>query len=269
MRNSDYKVGIIVVNYNGFEYSSDCIDSLLKSDYKLFEIIFVDNGSKDGSAEMIRNRFKDTINCVFLSENKGVTGGNNAGIDFAVKRGCDYALFLNNDTVVEHDFLTKMMLTSRECGQALVAPKIVCDFDRRRIDHWVGKDYDWWRSRPQGHKVYPFDNEEFSFRADIKVASTCCLLVPISVINRIGMMDENYFMYLDDADFTIRASRAGYRIIYEPEAMIYHKCNKTTGGKQPSYFEYYLLTRNVFYFYRKLCKNNSAKAYFFSRIIIF
>jgi len=261
------KVGIVIVNYNGFEYSKDCIDSLGHVGYRNFLTIFVDNGSTDGSGDMIRSLYKDTIQIVSLPVNLGVTGGNNAGIDYALKNGCDYVLFLNNDTIVEPYFLARIIETSLINGVTLVVPKIVCHLDPSRLDHWIGEEYDWWIGRPKGHRTYPLDQPQLNIRSEIKVASTCCLLVPIKVIQSIGGMDENYFMYFDDADFTIRAVNAGYRIMYEPEAIIYHKCNMTTSNKQPSFFEYYLINRNIFYFYRKLCGHYVPKIYFLSQSI--
>ena len=258
-----FHVGIVVVNYNGLEYSCACIDSLLSMNGTTHDIILVDNGSTDGSGEVIFRRYGDGIVYVSLSENGGVTRGNNAGIVQAKQLGCDYVLFLNNDTEVEPDFLDVMLKASIRDGLCLVVPKIVCAFDRARLDHWIGIEYDWWRSKPQDHKLYPVDVPEYDVGRQIKVASTCCLLVPIGVFAAIGGMDEQYFMYYDDADFTIRASRAGYRIMYEPKARIYHKGSGST-TQQASFFQYYLLTRNVFYFYRKLCPDPLAKIYFLS-----
>ena len=262
------KILIVVVNYNGFEYTCECVESLLKLSVENFYIYVVDNGSTDNSGKMIKDLYSQKIGFKSLPENLGVTGGNNAGIDYAIDNQYDYILFLNNDTTVETDFLDVLMRTSQESDNALVVPKIVCFYDRDRLDHWIGSDFNWWTGRPSDHTVYPYDQPMLNVKCDIRVASTCCLLVPSELINDIGKMDPNYFMYYDDADFTIRASRAGYRMIYEPQAIIYHKCNMTTRNKQPSYFEFYLVNRNFFYFYNKLCENISVKYLFMLKRII-
>jgi len=261
-------VGIVVVNYNGLECSCACIDSLLRMPDGQHSIILVDNGSGDGSGQKIREHYGDRIIYVGLSENGGVTRGNNAGIARAQQLGCTHVLFLNNDTEVEPDFLVIMLETSLKAGHALVVPKIVCAFDRARIDHWIGVDFDWWHGKPSGHRLYPLDGPEYDVPLRVKVASTCCLLVPLAVVEDVGAMDENYFMYYDDADFTLRASGAGHEIMYAPKARIYHKGAVTSSSQQPSLFQYYLISRNVFYFYRKLCPNAAAKMYYLTRVFI-
>ena len=259
MNNIYSSVGIVVVNYNGLDISKECIDSLLSIDYPNYTIIFVDNGSKDGSGRKISELFKDKIVYIPLPVNLGVTGGNNAGINYSTANNLDYVLFLNNDTVVEKDFLEKLVNVSINNENALAVPKIICYFDKKRLDQLVGKEFDWWTTRPIDYKYYPIDAPEYNIRADIKVASTCCLLVPIAVFKHIGIMDEKYFMYFDDADFTLRASKMGHRIIYEPASSIYHKCNITTSKQHSTYFQYYLMFRNIFYFYNKLCDKPVAK----------
>ena len=253
------KVAVVMVNYNGFEYSRECIDSIRRLDYPDYAIVFVDNGSSDGSGEAIHDLYRDKIVYLPLAENLGVTGGNNAGIEYALTHHCDYVLFLNNDTLVDSHFLDRLVQTSQASGEALVVPKIVCYFDQQRLDHWLGSDFNWWTGMPQGYQRYPYDAPLLNSRSEIKVASTCCLLAPVSVLRTVGGMDENYFMYYDDADFTLRATRAGYRLLYEPESVIYHKCNMTTRTMQPAYFEFYLINRNFFYFYNKLCNRPLIK----------
>jgi len=248
------RVAIIVVNYNGFDHSLECVESLLLLDYPNYSIIFVDNGSTDKSGDAINAHYCDKITYLSTSINGGVTKGNNAGIEHALTNNFEYVLFLNNDTLVYKNFLSTMIRKHEDEG-TLVVPKIICHYDTERLDHFIGTQFNWFSAQPTNYTPYPLDSPALNVSMDVAVASTCCLLVPLNVIRIIGGMDENYFMYYDDSDFTIRARRAGFRIIYEPESIIYHKCNMTTKYKQPSLFEYYLVYRNVFYFYKKLCKN--------------
>ena len=106
------RVGIVVVNYNGLECSCACIDSLLRLPRGQADIIFIDNGSSDGSGAAVQARYGERIVYVALPKNGGVTCGNNAGIARAQRLGCDYVLFLNNDTEVEPDFLSRMLVVS-------------------------------------------------------------------------------------------------------------------------------------------------------------
>ena len=259
-------VCIVVVYYNGFEISRDCIESLLDLDYPSSRIVFVDNGSPDGSGNAIYDLYKERIIYLPLPKNLGVTGGNNVGIDYATQHGFEYVLFINNDTVVDASFLSKLIKTAIEYN-ALVVPKIICFYDQSRLDHFIGTEINWWTSQPLDYTPYPLDRPELNLKHEIKVASTCCLLVPTRVFADIGNMDEAYFMYQDDSDFTLRATRAGYRMLYEPEAKIFHKCNSTTRNKQPSYFEFYLQNRNLIYFYKKLCDKPVIKYLFCIKLL--
>jgi GT2 family glycosyltransferase len=261
-------VAIVIVNYNGFEFTSACIDSLLHIDYRNSRIILVDNGSNDSSGEMLAKKYEGRIVPILLAVNGGFTGGYNAGIEYAVNNTSDYVLLLNNDTEVHASFLTNLINASLAEGQALVVPKIVCYFDQSRLDHWVGPDINWWTTRPVGYRCYPKDSQQLNEKQRIGVASGCCLLVPVPVIKEIGRLDEGYFMYYEDADFTLRACRAGYVMIYEPAAVILHKCNKSTSTKQPSFFEYYFVNRNVFYFYNKFCPKPVVKYIVFGKIFV-
>jgi GT2 family glycosyltransferase len=259
------RVAIVIVNYNGFEYTRECLDSIEKLTYPDYVILLVDNGSADGSGEALRTRYQDRIVYVPLAKNLGVTGGNNAGIRYALTHACDYVLFLNNDTLVEADLLDKLVQASQANDDAMVVPKIICYYDQKRLDHWIGSAFNWRTGRPDGFRLYPYDEPALNVSGDIAVASTCCLLAPIAVVRSVGGMDENYFMYYDDADFTLRVARAGYRLRYEAGAIIYHKCNLTTSQQQPAYFEYYLIGRNFFYFYNKLCDRPALKYFFLIR----
>ena len=205
-------VGIIVVNYKGFNITSDCIDSLLKIDYPRYTIICIDNGSGDGSGDRLGSKYQDRIKMVQLSENLGVTGGNNRGIEYAKNHNLDYVMFLNNDAIVENSFLKTMMQTSIENKGSMVVPKIICYFDKTRLDHWMGIDFNWWKGVPKDFIAYRKDEPKLNIKSEVRVSTTCCLLVPMKVIQNIGEMDENYFIYYDDADFTIRATNAGFKI---------------------------------------------------------
>ncbi len=259
-------VGIIIINYKGFEITSECIDSLLAIDYLNYTIVCVDNGSGDGSDDRLRSKYQDKIELIQLLENKGVTGGNNRGIEYAKEHNLDYVLFLNNDTIVDKGFLKIMMQASSENNEAIIVPKILLYFDKTKLDNWIGSDFNWWKGIPKGYIEHRKDVPELNIKREIRVSSTCCLLVPMKVIEDVGMMDENYFIYYDDVDFTIRATNAGHKIIYEPSAQIYHRSKITISQKLPSYFGYFINNRNAVYFYNKLCENQVVKYIFFVRL---
>lgn len=267
----NFNVAIVVVNYNGYDLTVECLDSIFRSSFTNYSIALVDNGSTDSSGFRLKEKYlhNEKVHFISSSDNLGVTGGNNLGIDYALDRGCSHILFLNNDTIVSEDLVASLVINASGKDKSLSVPKIICYYDRERLDHWIGAGYNWWRSYPKGFSVYPKDSRVHNIaRNDITVASTCCLMIPVELIRDIGKMDEAYFMYYDDADFTLRASNAGYRIHYIPQTYIYHKCNMTTRNKQVAFFEFYLGNRNSIYMYRKLCKNSFAKRVFYSKWLI-
>lgn len=260
-------VAIVLVNYNGFEFTKECIESLFAIDYLNYQIVLINNGSTDQSGSLLNSYFNNRIVYIDKFENKGVTAGNNGGIEYALNNQFDYVLLLNNDTLVSPNFLTCMVETSCNNSNSMVVPKIRLYYDQTRLDFWNGTGFNWWSSTVKGFRYFPFDGPEYNTSYEIKLTSTCCLLVPTKIFRTIGVMDEKYFMYFDDADFTIRATRSGFKIIYEPSSIILHKGGMSSKVNKASYFQFYLMKRNIFLFYSKLCPSNIAKYYSYGKFI--
>ena len=136
-------VGIVLVNYNGMRFVPECLELLAAIDYLNARIVLVDNASTDGSPEWIATHHPQ-VALIRLPNNRGVTGGNNAGIDWCLVRDCDYVLLLNNDTVVEPDFLTRLLAVAMP--RTLVTPKILFYDDRKILNNHFGV-FDFWRGR--------------------------------------------------------------------------------------------------------------------------
>ena len=126
----DPKVGVVIVNYNGLDYTVDCLKSLMRSTWKNMDIIVVDNGSSDGSPEKLKALFGDSVFVVSNETNLAFAGGNNLGITLALEHHCTYALWLNNDTVVDSFLVDKMVKCSQMNGGAIVAPNFLSKMDR-------------------------------------------------------------------------------------------------------------------------------------------
>ena len=118
------KIAIILVNYNGKEYNEECIKSIFESSYKNLEVIVVDNDSKDGSPELLREQFGEKINLIMAGKNLGFSGANNIGIRKAIEDGCDYVVLLNNDTLIDKNLISNMLNASKEENDAVISPKI-------------------------------------------------------------------------------------------------------------------------------------------------
>lgn len=264
----DPKVGVVIVNYNGFDYTVNCLESLMRSTWKNMDIIVVDNGSSDGSPEKLKALFGDSVFVVSNETNLGFAGANNVGITLALERYCDYVLLLNNDTVVDNYLVVKMVTRSQMNGCAVVAPKIYY-YDQQNRIWYAGGEINWKKGIGVHHGLNSLDNEKFDIPKDIDFATGCCVLVPKRVFDTVGLMSEEYFLYFEDTDFSVRVKRAGFNIVYEPLARVWHKVSASTGRGESKASIYYG-DRNRLYFNKKFnecCKVQFGLYYVCSRAV--
>ena len=209
------KVFIIILNYNGLEVLKKCLTSVFKIDYPNFEIVVVDNNSSDGSLEMARANFSKAI-FIKNEENLGFAAGNNVGIKFALERAADFILMLNADVEVEKNFLTQLIDTVAENEKIGIASPVIFDGETREI--WFsGGHINWWRLKTIHEKN--IQTEKFFPSPFI---TGCAMLVKVAVFQRIGLLDEDFFLYWEDADFSLRSKRAGFQNVVVSTSWIYH-----------------------------------------------
>lgn len=225
----DPLVFIILVNWNGKDDTLECLASLHQQTYPNRRILVVDNGSTDGSVEAIRAQYPE-VTILALSENRRFAGGNNIGIRRALEAGAEYVLLLNNDTTADRNMLRVLVGTMRSRPDAgMVAPKIYY-YAAPRILWYAGGAMSFWTGTMRHVGIREEDRGQYDGLRETGYASGCCLLVAREVIGRIGLLDEAYFIYAEDADWSLRARRAGYRILFEPGAKIWHKISVSAGG---------------------------------------
>lgn len=251
-------VGIITVNYNSAGFIGEFIDSIQKLDYPNSRLIVVDAASSDGSREEIVRRLPDA-HLIACDENVGTARGNNMGIQYCREQGIDYALVLNNDTTHEADFMTTLMKTANE--RTMTVPRILYSKDRSLISTHAG-DFDWFLGLFRNTYNAKPDGPETQQRRDLQTASFCCILAPISVFDEIGPLDERFFMYYEETDFLRKALDKGYRLVYEPEAVIYHDESGSSGGGWMTPFKQYYASRNRMYLVRKHAQSRVRYALF-------
>lgn len=221
-------VAIILVNYNGYKDTVECVDSLRRIDYTNRKIIIVDNGSTDGSIDKLRLLEDEKIIIINANDNLGFSGGNNIGIQYAVNNGFRYVLLLNNDTVVEKEFLSELVNTSQENNDSVaVTSKILYEFDRKTI-WYAGGTFSEKTSRTSSRGIGEIDTGKYDNSEVVTFVSGCCMLLPTKVINQIGYMSEEYFLYSEDTDLCCKIRSYGYRLIYQPNSVIYHKVSAST-----------------------------------------
>lgn len=232
-------VAVVTVNYNGRPYIGDFLLSLRGVRYPSMQLYVVDCGSRDGSPEVVE-RLMPEATVIRLGDNLGFTGGNNAGVEQALRDGYPYVLFLNNDTVLDPNLIAALM--ARAAPRTLVVPRVELFGAGGLLDDTAG-DFDWrrgvWKSSLYGRPAPP----DFQEEREVEMASLCCLLAPASVFRHAGLLDERLFMYYEDFDWVRRARSAGYRIRYVPEAVVFHRKSASSGGGD-SPFKLYYATRN-------------------------
>lgn len=236
------KVAVILVNYNGRQYNMACIDSLLvqQGDFAL-RIIVVDNASKDGSMRLIQERYgTDTrIETVFLDDNYGFSYANNVGIRRAASWKADYFLLLNNDTEVEKDMLAQLLACAGRHPDSMIAPKI-CYSDHRDVIWSAGGAVSPVIRKVRHIGLYQKDTGQFEQEGQIAFATGCCLLLPGRVIEEAGYLDERFFLYYEDTEYSFRLQKKGIPIYYCPKARLYHKVGASSRGADSPLCAYYI-----------------------------
>lgn len=229
METQSPSVAIIIVNWNRRDDTLECLDSLSKLNYPNWRAILVDNGSTDGSAQAVRDAHPD-VKLIESPVNLRFAGGNNLGLQDVLQEGDDYCLLLNNDTTAEPDVIDHLIAAARlEESVGLVGPKILYH-DRPDVIWFAGGVLKpaWGYVRHFG--LRQVDDGRFDKRCQVSFLTGCCLLIHSEVIENVGLLDEDFYLYSEDADYCLRSMKAGYKLSYEPKARIYHKVSRSSGG---------------------------------------
>ncbi len=249
------RVAIILVNWNGNNETLACLASLKSlTTYHLSLItIVVDNGSTDDSVVSIRKKFPD-VSVVENGQNLGFAGGNNVGVRRALEWGADYIWLLNNDTVVDKNALESLVDAFKQDTVGVVGSKIYfapgCEYhkerygriDRGHVLWYAGGLIDWNNMYASHRGVDEVDKGQFDRTEETPFVTGCSMMVKKQVFEKIGLLDEKFFMYLEDLDFCLRAKQMGYILLYEPKSILWHKNagSSGVGGRLHQYF----MTRN-------------------------
>ena len=229
------KIATVIVSYRKGEQLSECISSLKKSKLNTAEntIIIIDN----------------------TKVNLGFAGGNNKGIQQALEQKADAILLLNDDTKVDTfaiERLADTLFSDSHIG--IVVPKIYfypryeyhkdryAGIDQGKVIWYAGGSIDWNNVVGIHRGVDEVDHGQYDRQEKVEFATGCCLLIRKEVFQKVGLLDEKYFLYLEDLDFNVRVKQAGYQIIYEPRAIIWHKNAQSSGSG--SELHDYFFTRN-------------------------
>lgn len=238
----------IILNWNQLDLTLDCLASLSECDYPNHTIILVDNGSSDGSPERIRAAYPQVV-VLPLPHNLGYSAGNNAGLNYALEHGADYLFLLNNDTLVSPDLITRLVTAAQaDPAVGMVGPTMFY-FEPSDVV-WGAKNYILWpqgRTLRQGMNQPAPSNLASEPPCEIDYIDSCAILVKRQVVEKIGLLNEDYFINYDDVDWNTRARAAGYKVIYLPAAHMWHKVSAAMGVASPR--TTYYMTRNGLLFF--------------------
>ena len=238
-------VYIVVLNWNGREDTLACLRSLEPVWNKRTKGIVVDNGSTDGTPDAVRAAFA-AVEVLEAGRNLGFTGGNNIGLRFALDRGADHVLLLNNDTVVDPGFLREMLtvaIVSEEIG--FVSPKI-CFLDPPDLLWFAGARFSTWTGygRVMGYREP--DRGQYDTVRTTDRPCGCAVLVSRRLCREAGLMDDRLFLYADEVEWMLRARKHGFKACYAPKAKVWHKVSASVGREShPDAFYYGV--RNTLY----------------------
>jgi GT2 family glycosyltransferase len=224
------RVAGIVLNYNGRDVTLQALASLEALDYPRFDLVVVDNGSSDGSAAAFRAAFP-RVEVLRTERNLGPAGGANLGIRWALERGYDYLLILNNDIEVDRAFLRELVAAAeREHAVGIVGPKALYHGERGRIWSAGGRlSFREAITRERGQRET--DRGQYDRDVEVDYVNGCAMLVKREVFERAGLWDPVYQLCVEDADFCVRAKRLGYKCLYAHRALLWHMVSSSTGGR--------------------------------------
>ncbi len=254
--NTDKKVAVIIINWKKYDFTLNCIDSVLKSSYKNFKIILIDNESQNSFPDEINKSEK--IQIIKNENNEGFSRANNQGIKYSIKNGFDYVLLLNNDTLIKNDLIYSLIQQSSTLNQKIIQP-LILNYDGTKIWNAGGKINNFFGTFETLKKGKSFKN----FKSDKNLTewfTGCCVLIKSEIFNHVGYFDERFFAYYEDVDYSIRLKKMGYSIALMTNSYLQHyesasskSINKSEGNLSP--YVHYLNIRNHILILKKHSKS--------------
>jgi len=247
------KLCTVILEYQNPQMTLETIESikaaLLPKNVSNF-IVVVDNSPvPDGSLKKALKKYRQ-VKLITTNQNTGFAAGNNRGIKYALRHQADYVLLINNDVEVDREFLKQLLAVKAD----LAVPKIYFakgyeyhrdryqPRERGKVIWYAGGRFDWSNVFTKHFGIDEVDRGQFEQQQEVEFANFCCVLIKKDVFSRIGLLDQNYFLYWEDADFSRRANLNGCKQVYVPQSRIWHKSSGSSGSG--SKLHDYYLTRN-------------------------
>jgi GT2 family glycosyltransferase len=239
-------IHIVVLTWNQCSDTVECLDSVFRMTYPNYRVIVVDNASEDDTASVVKTRFPRI--CYLTNEiNRGFAAAVNRGISYALEQHAAYVFLLNNDTIVDPALLDHLMSYSATDRVGALVPKIY--YYRQPNLIWsVGARLNKWTLDKHGDARDRLDHGEWETVIEREYVTACAILLSRPLLDQIGLLDERFFYYYDDADLSLRIHAAGFRILLVPQAKLWHKVAKASGGINTPYERYWMGRSSVLFF---------------------
>ena len=239
------KVAVIVVNWKKYDITSSCIESILNSTNSNFKIILVDNESDN---KKVKNfKYRNEIKIIQNKKNEGFSKANNIGIDYALKNNYDYTILINNDTIVEKNLIEVLLKTAQAKNFSVVQP-LILNYNGKEIWNAGGRINYFFGNFITRKKV---GNSLNSSHELTEWLTGCCCLFKTKIFKEIGKLDESFFAYYEDVDFSLRLKKHGYKIGFTSKTHVYHYesfssiSNNYKGGKLSPYIHYLNIRNHI------------------------
>lgn len=251
------KVVIATITFNSEKETHACLASLdkLHTNGVTVEVVVIDNGSKIPFT-LTENEKKKGIHLISTGENLGFTGGSNRGIQFGLSQKADYVMLINNDTIVHSELLHELLKPFGNSPKvAATVPKIYFAKGHEyhlekykkeelgKVFWYAGGFVDWNNVFMRHRGVDEVDQGQYDKEEFVTFGTGCCMLIAKEALEKVGEFDDAYFLYFEDGDLSQRLLRAGYHIVYNPKAIVWHITAVSAGGSGSLLHDYYL-TRN-------------------------
>jgi len=260
------KVFIIILHYGSTKDTEECLKSLEKLDYDNHKIIVVDNDPKN-NFQFPNSNFQ--IKYIKNKENLGFAGGNNIGIKYALEKKADYILLLNNDTIVDPSFLKKLIEAGESDKKIGILGPVIYKYSSTNPGqeiHFAGGKINWLFTKGK-HITNLCPKSQIINLKKTDYITGCCMLVKREVIEKIGLIPEEYFLYFEDVEWCLKARKKGFKCILVPTSKIWHKVSRNASEGSFSYIYYHtrngllLSKRNAPFFIKTLAYLNGFGTY--------
>ncbi len=254
------KIGLVTITYNSSKVIKPFLECVWKQTHNNLQLYIIDNTSFDGTMEILEKEQDERLCIIRNTSNFGVAKANNQGVKKAIEDGCDQVLIINNDVEFETNLIKKLLQVQKEKDCSLVTPKMMYYDNPKHI--WYGGS--WFIKRkgylPLHRGMKELDTGQYDKIEEVEYSPTCCLLAKKEIFKDIGFMDEKYFVYFDDTDFSFRVWKDGrHKMYFAPNVEFFHKVGSLTKSFNTQKTKIYRgdffikqTTRNHIYFLKKI-----------------